>query len=196
VLAGGRRGTTIPSVGRAFAAREEKDAMESGTRHARHRSRARACLASACVAALLGCATGDARQPVSAAPKRSDGEALRGPLAGAEVVEAQPEPVPTGREKLDFNDDGHIDREEFRNFFARAFHSVDGDDDRVLRGAELARLPPDVVPRADRDGSGSLDVDEYVGLALAWFTRCDANHDDVLGPDEEQACSQAAAPKP
>jgi hypothetical protein len=196
VPAGGRRGTTIPSVGRAFAAREEKDAMESGTRHARHRSRARACLASACVAALLGCATGEAPQPVSAAPKRSDGEALRGPLAGAEVVEAQPEPLPTGREKLDFNDDGHIDREEFRNFFARAFHSVDGDDDRVLRGAELAQLPPDVVPRADRDGSGSLDVDEYVGLALAWFTRCDANHDDVLGPDEEQACSQAAAPKP
>ena len=174
--------------------------MEPGTPHARHRhaghrGRAHSWLASACVAALLGCATGNVPQPVSAAPKRSDGEALRGPLAGAEVVEAQPEPLPTGRAKLDFNDDGHIDREEFRNFFARAFHSVDGDDDRVLRGAELAQLPPDVVPRADRDRSGSLDVDEYVGLALAWFTRCDANHDDVLGPDEEKACSQAAAPK-
>ena len=169
--------------------------MESDTPHRRHRSRARAWLAIGCVAALFGCATGNAQQPVSAAPKRSDGEALRGPLSGTEVVEAEPEPIPRGREKLDFNDDGHIDREEFRNFFARAFHSVDGDDDRVLRGAELAQLPPEVVPRADRDGSGSLDVDEYVGLALAWFTRCDANHDDVLGPDEEQACSKAAAPK-
>ena len=120
---------------------------------------------------------------------------LRGPAAGAEVVEVEPAPAPAGRQKLDFNDDGHIDREEFRNFFARAFHSIDGDDDRVLRGAELAQLPPDVAPRADRDGSGSLDVDEYVGLALGWFTRCDANHDDVLGPDEEQACSEVSAPK-
>jgi len=169
--------------------------MEPGTPHPRHRSRARSWLASACVAAALGCASDDTLQPVSAPPKRVDGEALRGPVAGAEVVAAQPAPAPTGRQKLDFNDDGHIDREEFRNFFARAFHSIDGDDDRVLRGAELAQLPPDVAPRADRDGSGSLDVDEYVGLALAWFERCDANHDEVLGRDEEKACSHAAAPK-
>jgi hypothetical protein len=185
--------------------REEKYAMQPGTPHARHRHaghrhaghRGQACswIASACVAALLGCASGNAPQAVSASPTKADGEALRGPAAGAEVVEVQTAPAPAGRQKLDFNDDGHIDREEFRNFFARAFHSIDGDDDRVLRGAELAQLPPEVAPRADRDGSGSLDVDEYVGLALGWFTRCDANHDDVLGPDEEKACSEASAPK-
>ena len=139
------------------------------------------------VAALLGCANGGAPRPVSAPPSRVKGEAVRGPLPDAQVVEAQPEPTPEGRQRLDFNDDGAVDREEFRNFFARAFHQVDADDDRVLRGDELAQLPPEVPPSADRDGNG-IDVDEYVGLALEWFTRCDANADDVLSPDEERAC--------
>ena len=151
--------------------------------------------AGACAIVLLGCASDHAPGAASADPKHVAGEPLRGPELGARVALAQPEPDPVGRQRLDFDGDGHIDREEFRNFFARVFHSVDGDDDRVLRGAELAALPPQVVPSADRDGSGTLDVDEYVGLALAWFVRCDANADDVLGPDEEQACSQAVAPK-
>ena len=151
--------------------------------------------AGACAIVLLGCASDHAPGAASADPKHVAGEPLRRPELGARVALAQPEPDPVGRQRLDFDGDGHIDREEFRNFFARVFHSVDGDDDRVLRGAELTALPPQVVPSADRDGSGTLDVDEYVGLALAWFVRCDANADDVLGPDEEQACSQAAAPK-
>jgi len=164
-------------------------------RNRRHRDRHCMWFAGVCAAVLLGCASDHAPGAVAADPKHVAGEPLRGPEPDARAALAQPEPDPVGRQRLDFDGDGHIDREEFRNFFARVFHSVDGDDDRVLRGAELAELPPEVVPRADRDGSGTLDVDEYVGLALAWFVRCDANADDVLGPDEEQACSQAAAPK-
>lgn len=148
----------------------------------------RICIAAACVAALVGCASGDATRRVSAPPSKVDGEALRGPEPGAQVGEAQPEPTPTGRERLDFNDDGAVDREEFRNFFARAFHQVDVDDDRVLRGDELAQLPPTVPASADRDADASVDVDEYVGLALEWFTLCDTDGDDVLSPAEEQAC--------
>jgi hypothetical protein len=140
------------------------------------------------VAALVGCASSSATRSVSAPPSATRGESLRGPVPGAQVVDAQPEPTPTGRQRLDFNDDGAVDREEFRNFFARAFHQIDADDDRVLRGDELAQLPPAVPPTADRDANASLDVDEYVGLALEWFTACDADADDVLSPAEELAC--------
>ncbi len=149
----------------------------------------RVSLASLCVAALLGCANGDASRPASARPSHVEGEAVRGPASNAQVVEAQPEPTPEGRQRLDFNDDGEVDREEFRNYFARAFHQIDADDDRVLRGDELAQLPAQVAPLADRDGNASVDVDEYVGLALEWFTSCDTNSDDVLTPAEEQACT-------
>lgn len=159
----------------------------------RHRALRAAGLAAIFSALLFGCASDRAPGAVSADPTRVPGEPVRGPEPGARVVDAQPAPDPEGRQRLDFDGDGHIDREEFRNFFARVFHSVDGDDDRVLRGAELAQLPPEIVPRADLDGSGTLDVDEYVGLALTWFVRCDANADDVLGPDEEQLCSSAEA---
>jgi hypothetical protein len=154
-----------------------------------------ALLAAVCAALLSGCASDRAPRAASEDPTRAVGEPVRGPEPGARVVDAQSVPDPEGRQRLDFDGDGHIDREEFRNFFARVFHSIDGDDDRVLRGAELAELRPDVVLRADRDGSGTLDAGEYVGLALAWFVECDANADDVLGPDEEQACSQVTAPK-
>ena len=161
----------------------------------RRRSLRAVGLAAVCAAALSGCASDRAPGAVSADPARIEVEPVRGPEPGARVLDAQAVPDPEGRQRLDFDGDGHIDREEFRNFFARVFHSIDGDDDRVLRGAELAELRPDVVLRSDRDGSGTLDVDEYVGLALAWFVQCDANADDVLGPDEEQACSQVTAPK-
>lgn len=145
-------------------------------------------IAGACVAALVGCASDGATRSVAAPPSDVEGEALRGPEPDAQVVDAQQTPAPTGRQRLDFDDDGAVDREEFRNFFARAFHHVDADDDRVLRGDELAQLPPSVPPRADRDASASVDVDEYVGLALEWFTACDTDADDVLTPAEEQSC--------
>jgi hypothetical protein len=145
-------------------------------------------IAGACVAALVGCANDGATRSVSAPPSDARGEVVRGPEPDAQVVEARPEPTPTGRQRLDFNDDGAVDREEFRNFFARAFHQVDADDDRVLRGDELAQLPPAVAPRADRDASAGIDVDEYVGLALEWFATCDTDADDVLSPAEEKAC--------
>jgi len=150
----------------------------------------RVCLSILGAAALLGCANEGAPRPVSAPPSHVKGEAVRGPLPDAEVVEAQPEPTPEGRQRLDFDDDGQVDREEFRNYFARAFHAADGDDDRLLRGDELAQLPPPVAPRADRNGDGAIDVDEYVGLALEWFTRCDTDADDVLTPAEEQRCTE------
>ena len=150
----------------------------------------RVWLASVCAASVLGCASDGASHAVSARPSHREGETVRGPAPGARTVEAAPEPTPTGRQRLDFDDDGQVDREEFRNYFARAFHAADGDDDRLLRGDELAQLPPPVAPRADRNGDGAIDVDEYVGLALEWFTRCDTDADDVLTPAEEQRCTE------
>jgi hypothetical protein len=140
------------------------------------------------LALLAGCASRTAPGPVSEAPIRADGERLRGPDADAESIDATPETAPRGADRLDWNGDRHVDREEFRNFFARAFHTLDADDDRLVRGEEAAKLPPESVRSADRNGDGALDVDEYVGLTLVWFVGCDRNADDVLGPDEVQAC--------
>jgi len=140
----------------------------------------------------VACASGStAPGPVSEAPKKMAGERLRGPDAGADVVEAESAPPPRGADRLDWNGDHHVDLEEFRNYFTRVFHKTDANDDRLLTGDELATLPPDAVKQADRNGDGALDVEEYVDLTLLWFARCDRNQDDVLGPDEEQACIEA-----
>lgn len=157
-------------------------------------SRAAWAFVVACVAAIgIGCASDRAPGPAYQDPSGADGEVVRGPAPAAEVIEASPADAPTGVAKLDWNADGHVDREEFRNYFARVFHAADADDDRVLRGPELAAVPPESVASADHDGNGGLDVAEYVDLALVWFVRCDANGDDVLGPDEDTACAAAAS---
>lgn len=140
-----------------------------------------ACLGVA-IALLFGCASGG-----------NEAETLRGPDADAEIVEAVVLPVPESDDRLDWNGDRHVDREEFRNFFARAFHFVDTDDDRLIRGDEAANLPAEAVRQADLDGDGALDVDEYVALVLVLFERCDRNADDVLGEDEERACRAETA---
>jgi hypothetical protein len=137
----------------------------------------------------IACASGDAPGPPEASPRRVEGEVVPGPAADAEVVEAVPVPAPTGKQRHDFDGNGYVDREEFRNFFARVFHSMDADDDRLLRSSELAALPPDAVKQADADADGALDVAEYVGFAFVWFDACDANRDGVLGADEEERCA-------
>lgn len=141
---------------------------------------------------LAGCASDTAPGPVSEPPIKRAGERLRGPTADAESVEAMVEPIPDAEGRLDFNGDRHIDREEFRNYFAREFHMIDANDDRLVRGDELAELPAASVKQADRDADGALDVDEFVGLTLVWFVGCDRNGDDVLGPDEGRACAATA----
>ena len=155
------------------------------------RAAAGAVLAIACA----GCATSSAPGPVSEKPVRAKGERLRGPDAGAESVDATTAGAPRGADRLDWNGDRHVDREEFRNFFARAFHTLDANDDRVLAGEELAKLPAESARTADANRDGALDVEEYVDLALVWFEHCDRNADDVLGPDEEAGCEATAAPK-
>lgn len=139
---------------------------------------------------LVACAGGGAAPgPVTESPHDVDGEALRGPDAAAVATPAVEESDPSGVARLDWNGDQHVDREEFRNHFARSFHSLDADDDRLVRGDELGELPKAAVTQADRSGDGALDVDEYVSLTLVWFVACDRNADDVLGPDETRACS-------
>ena len=140
----------------------------------------------------VACASGgSAPGPVSEAPRDFEGEALRGPAAATVATSAVEAPDPTGVARIDWNGDHHVDREEFRNHFARSFHALDADDDRLARGDELEGLPSESVAQADRNGDGALDVDEYVDLTLVWFAACDRNADDVLGPDETRACSAA-----
>jgi hypothetical protein len=136
----------------------------------------------------LACASGGDPGPPYASPRDVEGEVVTGPSPEAEIVDATPAPTPTGRQRHDFDGNGYVDHEEFRNFFARVFHAIDADDDRLLRSSELATLPPDSVKLADTNADGALDVAEYVGFAFVWFDGCDANDDDVLGPDEEARC--------
>jgi hypothetical protein len=145
-------------------------------------------LAVALAASLVACATASDPGPPSQPPRAVEGERLTIPAGDAEQVEAVAAPAPSGRNRLDFDGDGRVDREEFRNFFARAFHAHDGDDDRVLRGPELASLPPDSAAAADANEDDEVDVAEYVAVALVWFERCDANRDDALDASEQDAC--------
>jgi hypothetical protein len=138
---------------------------------------------------MLACASGGEPGLPQASPRDVEGEVVTGPAPDAEVVDATPAPPPTGKQRHDFDGDGTVDREEFRNFFARVFHATDADDDRLLTNSELAALPADSVKHADANGDGALDVAEYVGFAFVWFDRCDANADGALGPDEESSCS-------
>ena len=145
-------------------------------------------------ALALACATGGGDPgPVAAQPRAAEGEALRGTSAGSDASAALETGDPSGAERLDWNGDHHVDREEFRNHFARVFHALDADDDRLLRGDELATISSESVQHADRDADGALDAHEYVSLALVWFVACDRNADDVLGPDENAACAQTPA---
>ena len=90
---------------------------------------------------------------------------------------------------MDTDKNGTVSRAEFDNFMNKEFDSLDVNHDGQLDANELARLhwnylSTQLLPLMDKDHSGKVSRQEFMGFMNQEFDRLDTNHDGLLDVDE------------
>ena len=83
----------------------------------------------------------------------------------------------------DYDGDGKISKEEFRNQAARTAFSADKNKDGFIDDSEF-KLTPDQRKAMDTNGDGKVSVEEFQAGQLAGFAALDKNGDGFLDADE------------
>ncbi|HJU38310.1 MAG TPA: hypothetical protein VJ724_01965 [Tahibacter sp.] len=84
-------------------------------------------------------------------------------------------------ERADFNNDGKISFEEYRNRSVRVFHDLDQNGDGRLTGDEQ---PPAKDAKGQPSTGGTVSVESFTDALADHFERADANRDGSLDVDE------------
>lgn len=112
-----------------------------------------------------------------------------GPVDQAAAQQASSDAFATS----DLDKDGRIDRAEYQRRMVEVFYFADKNKDGVVTIAEIAAVETvdeKASKAADRDGSGTLSVNEFVAYRVIQFDEADANKDGVLTIQEVQAWEQ------
>ena len=83
----------------------------------------------------------------------------------------------------DYDGDGRISQEEFRNQAARTAFSADKNSNGALDEGEV-KLTPEQRKVFDANGDGSVSVEEFQAGQLLGFTEADKNGDGYLDANE------------
>ena len=83
----------------------------------------------------------------------------------------------------DYNGDGKISREEFRNEAARAAFDADKNKDGFINDDEY-KLSDEQKKAMDTNGDGKVSVEEFQLGQMAGFDALDKNHDGFLDASE------------
>lgn len=94
----------------------------------------------------------------------------------------------------DKNDDGVIDRGEFRIWVVESFYLADDDKDGTLTRAELEGESR-VVEAADADGDGKLTLREYENARFGDFELADTDDDGVVTLPEHRDFNDKVEPE-
>lgn len=93
--------------------------------------------------------------------------------------------------RMDRNNDGRVDFEEYRNAMTRRFHAVDKNADGALEASEL---PEEwVVVDASDIPAGGLDLEAFSGHMRTSFASFDADADGRLDNTELTTLAKARA---
>jgi Ca2+-binding EF-hand superfamily protein len=95
-------------------------------------------------------------------------------------------PVLAAANPADYDGDGRISREEFRNSAARAAFAADKNNDGVIDEAEM-KLAPEQRKAMDKNGDGRLSVEELQDGQMAGFAELDKNGDGFLDAGETRS---------
>lgn len=101
----------------------------------------------------------------------------------AQAAQSNPESF----DQTDLDHDGRIDREEYRRRMVEVFYFADTDKNGYVTIAELEVIETfdaKAFKKADRDGDGKLDLDEFVTYRMIQFDEADTNRDGVLTREE------------
>lgn len=83
----------------------------------------------------------------------------------------------------DYNGDGRISREEFRNQAANVAFAADKNKDGTI-GEDEFKLAPEQRKAMDKDGDGKVSVEEFQLGQMAGFDEVDKNGDGFLDANE------------
>ena len=83
----------------------------------------------------------------------------------------------------DYNGDGKISREEFRNEAARVAFSVDKNKDGTIENDEY-KLSDEQAKGVDENGDGKVSVEEFQVGQMKGFDQLDKNNDGFLDAGE------------
>lgn len=83
----------------------------------------------------------------------------------------------------DYNGDGRISQEEFRNQAARAAFAADKNNDGSIDDSEV-KLSDEQRKAMDGNGDGKISVEEFQSGQMAGFTQLDKNGDGFLDAGE------------
>ena len=84
---------------------------------------------------------------------------------------------------LDYNGDGKVSREEFRNEVARAAFGQDKNSDGFLDDSEV-KLDDAMRKGLDANGDGKVSVEEFQVGQMKGFDQLDKNNDGLLDAGE------------
>ena len=84
---------------------------------------------------------------------------------------------------LDYNGDGKVSREEFRNEAARAAFGQDKNSDGFLDDSEV-KLDDAMRKGLDANGDGKVSVEEFQVGQMKGFDQLDKNNDGLLDAGE------------
>ncbi|HEV2901034.1 MAG TPA: EF-hand domain-containing protein [Pseudaminobacter sp.] len=85
------------------------------------------------------------------------------------------------RDHLDTDDNGAVNRTEYRAFMTDAFDKLDTDRDGSLRAADLGQiLTTDQFTAMDRNGDGRVSRTEFMNQVMADFAKADGSGDGQL----------------
>lgn len=83
----------------------------------------------------------------------------------------------------DYDGDGRISREEFRNQVARTAFAADKNSNGLIDEGEF-KLTPEQRKQMDANGDGSLSVEEFQTNQMSAFAALDKNGDGYLDANE------------
>lgn len=83
----------------------------------------------------------------------------------------------------DYNGDGRISREEFRNQAARVAFEADKNSNGAIDGDEI-KFSDDQRKALDSDGDGKVSVEEFQAGNMSGFDQADKNGDGFLDASE------------
>ena len=88
---------------------------------------------------------------------------------------------------VDKNDDGVIDRGEFRLWVIEIYYLADDDKNGTLTREELEKVRPGVFDAADANKDGKLTLREYENARFGDYDAADTNDDGVVSLPEVRA---------
>lgn len=102
-------------------------------------------------------------------------------LAGTTGVLAQQSMYEGQKNKLDANNNGAVNRQEYQAFMTEAFEKLDADNNDSLSQAETSNiLSADQFSSADANGDGRISQGEFTDRVMKDFDAADKSGDGRL----------------